>query len=118
MVDHYLCFHYITYDSKGWALLYVKMNNALYGLLKSALWFYEKFCSDINVYGFKISPYDQCVANADLNGHQMTVMWHVDDLKVSHKDPFEITFFAQYLSTKYGEQMTVKFGQVHDQGAN
>ena len=44
----------------------------------------------------------------------MTVTWHVYDLKVSHKDPFEITLFAHYLSTKYGEHLSMKFGQVHD----
>lgn len=26
------------------------------------------------------------------------VVWHVDDLKVSHKDPTEITNLAKYLS--------------------
>ena len=36
------------------------------------------------------------------------------DLKVSHKDFFEITLFAHYLSTKYGEHLSVKCGQVHD----
>ena len=44
----------------------------------------------------------------------MTVTWNVDYLKVSHKYPFEITLFAQYLSTRYGEHLSVKRGQVHD----
>ena len=39
---------------------------------------------------------------------------YLSDLKVSHKDPFDITFFAQYLSTKYGEQLSVKRGRVHE----
>ena len=79
---------YITYDSKCQALIYVNMNKALYGLLKSALQFYKKFCSDIEAYGFKVNPYDPCVANADINGHQMTVTWHVDDLD-SVQDSYE-----------------------------
>jgi len=41
-------------------------------------------------------------------------MWHVDDLKVSHKDPFEITKFATYLSSIYGKKLSVKKGKVHD----
>ena len=114
MVEPYLYHQYITYDSKGQALVYVKTNKALYGLLKSALQFYKKFCSDTEAYGFKVNTYDPCVANADINGHQMTVTWHLDALKVYHKNYFEITFFAQYLSIKYGNQMTVKRGQVHD----
>jgi len=83
-------------------MLYVQMNKALYGLLKSALLFYKKLQKDLEGYGFVINPYDRCVANAMINGHQMTVTWHVDDLKVSHKDPFEITKFATYLSSIYG----------------
>ena len=49
-----------------------------------------------------------------INGHQMTVTWHIDDLKVSHKDPFEITRFATYLSSIYGKKLSVKRGKVHD----
>ena len=95
MVDPYFYSQYITYDSKGHALVYVKMNKSLYVLLKSALQFYKKFRSYIEAYGFKVNPYDPCVANSDINVHQMTVTWHVDDLKVSHKDTFDITLFAQ-----------------------
>ena len=73
---------------KGKPLLYIKMYKALYGLLRSALLFYKKLVGDLQKYGFKVNPYDPCVANAMINGSQMTVTWHVDDLKVSHKDPF------------------------------
>ena len=93
MVDPSFYCQYITYNSKVQALLYVKMNKALYSLLKSALQFYKKFRSDIKAYGFRVNPYDPCVANTDLNSHQIIVTWHLDDMKVSHKDPFEITFF-------------------------
>ena len=64
-------------------MLYVHMNKALYGLLQSALLFYKKLRKDLEDYGFKINLYDPCVANTMINGHQMTVMWHVDDPKVS-----------------------------------
>ena len=37
-----LCRKYITVDRKGTAILYVKMQKALYGLLRSALLFYNK----------------------------------------------------------------------------
>ena len=40
--------------------------------------------------GFNINPYNPCVANKEINGSQMTVTWHVDNLKVSHKDPAEV----------------------------
>ena len=98
MVDLVLYKDFITYDSKCQALMYVKTNKALCGMLKSAFQFYLNFRSDIKAYGSKVNPYDPCVDNDDLNGHQITVTWHVDDLKVSHKDPFEITKFAHHLS--------------------
>ena len=44
--------------------------------------------------GFKINPYDPCVLNKMVNGHQMTIYWHVDDLKVSHKDKNAVTALA------------------------
>ena len=44
----------------------------------------------------------------------MIVTWHVDNLKVSHKDSFEITKFACWLSEIYGEDLTVHRGKVHD----
>ena len=56
MVDPYLYLQYITYNSKVQALLYLKMNKALYGLLKSVLQFYKKFRSNIEAYGFKVNP--------------------------------------------------------------
>ena len=48
--------------------------------------FYNKLRSVMEGNGFIVNPYDPCVANKDVNGKQMTVLWHVDDLKVSHVD--------------------------------
>ena len=50
-----------------------------------------------------MNPYDQCIANKEVNGSQMTIVWHVDDLKVSNKNPWEITKMAILLSKIYGD---------------
>ena len=105
---------YLAQDKKGTAMLYVTINKAIYGLLSSALVFYKNLVADLKAYGFKVNPYDPCVSNMDINGSQMTVCWHVDDLKVSHKDPFEVTKFSTYLAGIYGEKMTVTRGIVHE----
>jgi hypothetical protein len=84
---------YITVDRKGTAILYVKMQKALYGLLRSELLFYNKIVANLESDGFVLNPYDPCVANKIVNGKQMTVCWHVDDLKVLHCDPAEVTIF-------------------------
>ena len=54
------------------------------------------------------------MAHEDINGHKMIVTWHVYDLKVSHRDSFDITKFACWLLGIYGEELTVHRGQVHD----
>jgi hypothetical protein len=93
---------YISMDAKGLAILYVKMQKAIYRLLRSALLFYTKLVSDLESTGFKVNPYDPCIANKTVNGTQMTVCWHVDDLKVSYVDPKEVTKFGEWLSKTYG----------------
>ena len=98
---------------KGKPLLYVKIQKALYGLLCRALLFYRKLVKDIQAYGFQINPHDPCVNNDTTNDKQMTVVWHIYDLNVSHVDSFEINEFAGYTSSIY-VGLTVHRGKVHD----
>ena len=44
----------------------------------------------------------------------MTVTCHVDNLKVYHKDLYQITKFAGYLSRVYIDKLIVKQGNLHD----
>ena len=44
----------------------------------------------------------------------MTVIWHVDDHRVSYQDAFEISKFSTYLSGMYSNKLTVYRGKVHD----
>ncbi len=43
---------YISVDRKGTAILYVKMQKAMYGLLRSALLFYRTLIADLESNGF------------------------------------------------------------------
>ena len=47
--------------------------------------------------GFEVNPYDPCVVNKMINGSQMTVTWHVDELKISHKESTEVKKFIRAL---------------------
>ena len=49
-----------------------------------------------------------------INGQQMTVSFHVDDLKVTCKSELEITKFILYLGKLYGNKITVNQGDVHN----
>ena len=44
-------------------MLYVCILNALYGIMKGALLFYQRFVRDLFSIGFKINPCDPSVAN-------------------------------------------------------
>ena len=90
------------------------MSKALYGLLKSALDFYLKLRGDLGSIGFEVNPYDPCVANKTIQGTHMTVVWHVDDLKVSYVKPEVNTQFANCMRGIYGEKLAVHRGKVHD----
>ena len=41
------------------------------------------------------------MANKIINGEQFTIVWHVDDLKLSHKDPEVVTKMITYLKGLY-----------------
>ena len=53
--------------------------------------------------GFKIKPYNRCVANKVINGHQCTIVWYVDDVKVSHKDKKVVHGFICDIEGHFGE---------------
>jgi hypothetical protein len=115
LVEPKLYHQHVRYNNKkGKAMLYVRMSKALYGMLKLALWFYKKLKVDLEAYGFTINPYNPCLANAMIRGKQMTVTWHVDNLKVLHKDPAEIRKFTNYLAVIYGKNLTVHRGKIHN----
>jgi hypothetical protein len=58
---------YITMNAKGKPVLYVQLEKAFYGMMKSALLFYQKWVADLTSLGFTIDPYDPCVVNKIVN---------------------------------------------------
>ena len=80
-IDH----KYITDNNKEETVLYVKALNTKYGIMKVAPIFYKKFVGDITFIGLKLNPYYSCISKKLTNSKQMTTVWYIDDLKVSHK---------------------------------
>jgi hypothetical protein len=103
---------YVGPDNKP--VLYVKLQKALYGCLRSALLCYLKLLKDLEDKGFELNPYDPCVANKVINGKQFTITWHVDDLKLSHVDTKVVDDTITWLKSIYGEDMSVSRGKKHD----
>ena len=54
MVEPSLYRKYVTTDSKGEPILFVQMHQALYGMMRSTLLFYQKFVHDLESKGFII----------------------------------------------------------------
>ncbi len=104
---------YITYGKDGKAILYVTLQKALYGTLKAALLFYRKLVSELKGRGFKINEYDPCVATKMVNDEQMTITWHVDDLKISHMDREVVSEVVEWFKSIYGN-VRVSRGYHHD----
>ena len=106
---------------KGKKLSYCEAQEAIYGTLKAALLFYKKFIKDLVDYGFAVNPYDVCVWNKMVQGKQLTAIFHVDDMKVSHVDPQVNTEFVEYLRDKYEiddndelPKLKATRGEIHD----
>jgi hypothetical protein len=95
-------------------VLYVKLQKALYGCLRSALFFYKKLLKDLEDRGFVVNPYDPYVGNKTVNGKQFTITWHVDDLKLSHVDVKVVDKMISWLKSIYGKDMRVSRGKKHD----
>ena len=107
---------FVTYEH-GKPMLYLKLNKALYGTLQAALLFYKDLSGFlVNELNFELNEYDECVANKIINGKQCTIVWHVDDLQISHVDEKVVDEIIGLINEKYGkrEKVTVSEGKVHD----
>jgi hypothetical protein len=106
---------YVVHERKS-KVLYMHVIKAIYGLLKSAMLFYKKLTADLKGFGFELNPYDPCVANKLVDGKQLTVSWHVDDLKVSHHQTKVVDDFINWVKKTYGSIGEVKTtrGKVHE----
>ena len=67
--------------------MYVKVQKTVCGLI--SLLIYVKLHGELESYAFIIKPYIPCMANKIVNGEQLNVTWHVDDLKVPQKENME-----------------------------
>ena len=56
-------------------------------MIESALLWYNLYTEVLLKEGFKINPYDRCVANKIINDKQCSIGWYVDDNILSHVEP-------------------------------
>jgi hypothetical protein len=111
---------YVSKDKKGTKQLLLQCQNALYGTMVAILLYYRKSVKSLMDIDFVINPYDPCVANKNIEGEQMTICFHVDDCKLSHRKIKVMDSMIEYLRQEYESifedgsgAMTVSRGKIH-----
>ena len=100
-IDHDLYTSYIS-EENGKKVMYVELLKALYGTLRAARLFWEKLQAKlVNEWGFTPNRYDSCVVNKMVDGRQLTVAWHVDDLKISHEKEEALDGFIRMMESEF-----------------
>jgi len=89
--------------------------------MKAALLYYQRFVTDLKSIGFEVNPYDPCMANKIVKGTQLTIVWHVDDLIVSHRRKSVVSKMANWLKSTYERlfddgsgAMKISRGKIHE----
>jgi hypothetical protein len=105
----------------GQKVLLVQCLNAVYVAMAAALlYYYKKFVKSLTKQGYKINLYDGCMANKMVKRKQVTICFHIDDCKISHKSSVVIDYTIAWLRVKYKSifedglgQMKVHRGKAH-----
>ena len=84
--------------------LYGRLTKAVYGILLGVIMFYNKLSKHLTNHGFTRNEYDMCTFKKMVNGEQIIVQFHVDDLKVSHKEKSVLEDFLKDLRDKSGQE--------------
>jgi hypothetical protein len=101
----------------GKDVIYVELQKALYGTLHAALLFWKEMKQFlVDILGFTLNRYDECVANNVIQGKQCTILWHVDDFKISHISATVIEDIWAKLSERFGKEdpLTINRGKEHE----
>ena len=93
----------VVYE-KGENVMYMELLKALYGTIQAACLFWDQLSSKLLEWGFSFNPYDSCVANKIVNGKWLTVVWHVDDLKISHVAQEVVDLLIAQLNEEFGQE--------------
>jgi hypothetical protein len=87
--------------------MYVELNKALYGTLDASLVLLKELIKTLEGWGFEQNPYDWCIMNKMIEGKQCTVLWHVDNLKILHKDMEVVDKILDDVNKKYGKEAPI-----------
>ena len=92
---------YLSTNMAGQKVLQVQCLTAGYVTMVAALLYYKKFVNSLAKQGYKINPFNGCVANKVVKGMQVMIYFHIDDCKISHKSSAVIDDTIAWLRVKY-----------------
>jgi hypothetical protein len=111
---------YVSQDKKVNKQLLVQCQNALYRTMVASLLYYRKFVKSLTDIDFIINLYYPCVSKKIMEGEQMTICFHVDACKLSHRKKTVMDRMIGYLWQEYESifedgsgAMTVSRGKIH-----
>ena len=106
------CITYARYEN-GKKLLCVKILISIYVCIESAFLWYKLYSERLEGMILVINPYGRCVSNKTINGKQFTIVWHVDDNKLSQVDPNLVTEILEEIKKHFGE-LVISRGDEHN----
>jgi hypothetical protein len=107
----------IVYGGNGKKFIYAKLTKAVYGTLLGAKLFHEKLSKQLEDWGYEPNCYDRCTFNKMIDGNQVTIQFHVDDLKISHVKQSVIDSVLDDLNRTFGttkKPLAATTGMIHD----
>lgn len=79
----------------------VRLARALYGCVQSARLWYEKLRDALTGSGFEVNPYDLCTFNKMVDGEQLSIAFHVDDLLITSASEAAIDWLVSELEGRF-----------------
>jgi hypothetical protein len=111
---------YVSSNKAGQKVLLVQCLNAGYGTMVAALLHYKKFVKSLTKQEYNINPYDGCMTIKVVKGKQVTICFHIDNCKISHKSSAVIDDTITWLRVECKSisedglgQMKVHRGKIH-----
>ena len=101
-------------NGKKVEVLYMRDIRAIYGCIEAALQCYILFTQTLKDMGFKLNPYDKCIANRITEDvKQCTIVWHVDDCIAAHVDQKVLDHLGKKMMHHFGD-MEIHTGNERD----
>ena len=87
-------------------MLYLLTLRTLYGYIKSSLLSHSLYNETLEEEGYKLNPYNYCIANKTISYKQSTIAWYIAINRASHVNPKVVEDLLNKIRSFFGK-MTV-----------